>query len=33
MNILEAGWYQNDHRISNMKEDNKFKNFKIDDIF
>jgi len=31
--VKESGWYQQDRRVEDMKEDAKFKNFRVEDIF
>jgi len=33
MSIIESGWYENDKYKGNMKNDEKLKNFTVDDIF
>ena len=33
LTVLESGWYSSNQRIGDMKYDEKYKNFKVTDIF
>ena len=33
LSVIESGWYQNNQRISDMKDHDIYKNFKVIDIF